>query len=98
MMMTLFSNEGLCFPSKCGQFLITRVGHKNHDIVTRRHLLETFYFGLITENFPFEDELDPFEAWEVKMHLREPETAGSFRFLFLFAQKNQLPGYKNNRL
>jgi len=81
--------EGTAWTSCDQQFLITNLRHNHSDRITRellkkyvlfipitfRFILNNcrFYYGLITENFPFEDELDPFEVWEEHFH---PKTAG----------------------
>jgi len=60
--------EGTTWTKQDNRFLVTNL-RKNHGESMRHALLHKFYYGLIEENFPFEDELDPFEVWEENLHL-----------------------------
>jgi len=79
--------EEECFLSKCKQFLIVRL-KKMRDVDGRNYLLKSFYDGLMLENFPMEDELDPFGSWLTGI---EDEGGSTFEVLLFFdARRNEL--------
>jgi len=86
-MATVLDYEQGCILSECQQFLVTRL-KDSPDMEERHQLLKSFYYGLIVENFPFEDELDPFESWEANLELKTSAEANSSVFeVLLFFDK-----------